>query len=139
MKIRITGLEPTLEMLEQAGDINSRLIELRKKFAHRTLAASQRITPVGKTGALHARTTAVVIGNSVIFANPMEYARYVELGTGRRGGASYLPYIEGEEIPSYASYWPGMVGVPFLRKPIAKGIEDFFVAVEILARDIGDH
>ena len=51
----------------------------------------------------------------------VEYAKYVEFGTGQRGNGSY-PYAEELEFPLvYKSDWAGMVAEPFMYPAVKSG------------------
>jgi HK97 gp10 family phage protein len=89
---------------------------------------ARAICPVD-TGALQASIEArepETTGNQVIadVVAGVEYAAYVEYGTGQRGQAS-----PGAGEGPYSAHWPGMAAQPFIRPPLDSRRGDVLSAI----------
>ena len=136
MKIELVGLEPVLDMLDDAERLEDDVAEIRSDVAYTTQGKIINLAPVD-TGWLKSRQSIHLIDDLAIFINYAKYARFVGQGTGQAGAASYKAYLPGETAPTYASYWPGMAAIPFMRPPIAEALNEFDRRIEDLADGIG--
>lgn len=137
MRIKIEGMDETLEMLGRAVRVHTRVDALRRDFAFGTLGTVMRVTPVA-TGRLKASNMVQVVGMAVDFVNYANYASFVELGTGQRGGQSYksFPPLPDDRV-AFALNWPGMAAQPFLRYGVARGLKELEKRVEALGPEVG--
>lgn len=139
MKIEIIGIEEVDGMLARAEDVEPNTDKVLRDFAYGTHGKIQRLVPTRehRGGLLRGRQGVFVAGNAtVVFFNPMHYARYVELGTGRRGGASYEAFLPDEVGPAYATYWAGMAAQPYMRPPIAEGMRNLDARLDEIAKRV---
>jgi len=137
MRLRVEGIAEVLSMLDRAGKVEKKIDALRRDFAFGTHAKIIRQTPVAPGGGfLRSANIVAVQGDEAVWANPANYARYVDLGTGRRGAASWQQYLPEEEPVAYATYWAGMEAQPFMRQPIAAGLDELDRRIDEIAKDI---
>lgn len=141
MRLRLKGIAETMGMLNRAGNIAGKVEALKREFAFGVHANIKRGTPTssGKRqgGFLRSSNVVDVRGVEIVWANVADYARYVDLGTGQRGGASWEQQLPEEEPVAFALHWPGMKGQPFMRMPIAEGLKELDGKIKKLAKEIG--
>lgn len=93
MSIEIKGLEKVLEAIEPPDDSEiSRLLDIAGLYVER----SAKVRAPKDTGALRRSITHKVDGNECIVFTPLEYAPYVEYGTGlfaENGGRQDVPWF----------------------------------------------
>lgn len=137
MRLRLSGLDRVMTMLDRAGNLPQEVDALRHDFASGVHGNIVRMTPV-KTGFLRsANVPPMMRGDEVAFVNYAEYARYVELGTGRRGATGYKQYLPDEVSIAYALGRAGTKAQPFMREPIAEGLKELDARLKNLMRKIG--
>ena len=125
--VKVKGIREAKQLFRQTNafreSLTTSIDRIRREFAlstHRDIVA---LTPV-RTGHLRASNRVNIIGETVQFINLADYAHFVDLGTGLPGARSFVSYIpQVERGIRYNLNWPGMEGTPFMRLPIAKGIE----------------
>jgi len=135
MRLRVEGIADVLAMFGRAKKVERKVDALRRDFAFGVEGRMKRAAP-WKTGYLRSAVFASVQGDEAVWTDPADYARYVDLGTGRRGGASYERFLPYEEPVAFATYWAGMAAVPFMRKPVAEGLDELERRIDEIARDI---
>jgi hypothetical protein len=127
MEFRIYGIEDVIETFDDIAAIDDDLKDLRRDFAMGVHGNIVQATPVAKKhgGFLRTANQVMQVGEDVIFRNFADYASFVDLGTGRRGAASFTSYIPEDEYGiAFATYWAGMEGQAFMRRPIAEGLTE---------------
>ena len=133
MRLLVEGIAEVLAMLNRASKVERDIDKLRRDFASGTEGKISDAAPVGKTGKLQSSVHGIPFGDEAVFVDTADYARYVDLGTGRRGGASYQRYLPFEIPVAYATYWAGMEAQPFMRKPIAEGLDELERRIDEIA------
>jgi len=137
MRLLVSGIMEVLSMLGRADKVKEKVDALRRDFAIGTQANILRAAPVGETGYLRSSVYGTAQGDDAVFVDYADYARYVDLGTGRRGGAGYQRYLPEEEPVAFATYWPGMAAQPFMRKPIAAGLIELERRIDEIVKEVG--
>ena len=137
MRLRLKGIAEAMGMLNRAGNIQGKVDALRRELAFGVHGQIKRDTPVGETGFLRGANVIDVRGVEIVWANVADYARYVDIGTGRAGASSWEQYLPEEEPVAFALHWPGMKGQPFMRMKIAEGLKELDGKIEKLAKEIG--
>lgn len=127
MSVEIKGLEHCIDMLDRTAspaqiehllDIACLMVERRAK----------ELAPKGRTGELRNSISYRVEGDVGIVYNPLEYAPYVEWGTGLfskhpMGGRQDVPWrYQDEKGEWYTTY--GMEPQPFLRPALDENREE---------------
>lgn len=112
-------LEGLNELFANLDSLGGNIKEAAEKGLHRGAkkiqASAKLLVPVGETGHLRnsiktkSETTEVGV-EAKVYTN-LEYAPYVEFGTGQRGQASNIDRPEGV---SYKADWKGMSARPYL-------------------------
>jgi len=133
---RITGVLEALAMMRRAVTVHTRLDKLRRDFAFSALADAIKLSPV-KTGRLRAANQVILADEMITWVNYANYAQFVELGTGRAGGASWTPFLPEEQGPAYALAWPGMAQMPFLRPAVARDLKELEARITALGPEVG--
>lgn len=125
MKIRATSTFRPGNYAALEAQIVPRLIEGATVGANIVLDISQEQVPVD-TGELKAsgrvsveQQGTVISGYIVYGGDGVDYAAYVEFGTGRRGAGS-----AGAGPYAYNQNWPGMVAEPYMRPALDIGRAD---------------
>ena len=125
MKIRATSTFRPGNYAALEAQIVPRLLEGATVGANIVLDISQEIVPVD-TGDLKDTGRVVDAGTengkvnaSVVYGEGLDYAAYVEFGTGRRGAES-----AGAGPYAYNQNWPGMVAEPYMRPALDIGRAD---------------
>jgi hypothetical protein len=137
---RITGVLEALAMMRRAVTVHTRLDKLRRDFAFSALADAIKLTPVrqyGPGGHLRASNQVILADEMITWVNYANYAQFVELGTGRAGGASWTPFLPEEQGPAYALAWPGMAQMPFLRPAVARELKELEARITALGPEVG--
>ena len=132
MRLLVEGIAEVLAMFSRAKKMERDIDKLRRDFAYGTEGKIKDATPV-QTGFLRSAAYGMPQGDEAVFIDYANYARYVDLGTGRRGGASYQRYLPFEIPVAYATYWAGMEAQPFMRKPIAEGLDELERRIDEIA------
>lgn len=120
---KIEGLDKTLGRLSKLpSGCQSKLLAAVNKATGVVEASAKAFCPVSPgggnlRGSIHP-IPAKVEGDTVVgyVHTNVEYAIYVEFGTGRRGDGKY-PY-ETKENLTYDQDWPGMVPQPYLGRSL---------------------
>jgi hypothetical protein len=136
MRLRVDGIPEVYAMLNRAEMIPDKIDALRRDFAFNVEGRMKRLAPV-KTGFLRSMAFGLTQGDEAVFIDYAEYARYVDLGTGRKGGASWQPFLPEEKPVAFRWDWPGMPAQPFMRRSIAEGLKELEARIENLAKEIG--
>ena len=130
MKIRATATFLPGNFAAVQANLLPRLIEGATVGANVVLDISQELVPVD-TGDLKGTGRVADAGvekgkvtASVVYGEGLDYAAYVEFGTGRRGAAS-----AGAGPYPYKESWPGMVAEPYMRPALDTGRQDVLDAV----------
>jgi hypothetical protein len=137
MRLRVDGITEVEAMLDRAGQIDRKIDALRRDFAFGVEGKMKRDAPKGETGFLRSAVFATTQSDEAVFIDYAEYARYVDLGTGRRGGASWEPFLPDEKPVAFRLDWPGMPAPPFMRRSIAEGLKELEDRIDNLAKEIG--
>ena len=137
MRLQVEGIAEVLDMFSRASNVERDIDKLRRDFAFGTEGRIKEAAPVSPGGGfLRSAVYGTTQGDEAVFVDYANYARYVDLGTGRRGGASYQRYLPFERPVAYATYWAGMEAQPFMRKPIAEGLDELERRIDEIAGDI---
>ena len=94
MSIRLEGLDEVLESLNNLAD-EEKMQQALNKACLLVEGSAKKKAPKGETGALARSITSKVEGNTGIVFTPLEYAPYVEFGTGlyaEEGGRKDVPW-----------------------------------------------
>jgi hypothetical protein len=125
MKIRATATFRPGNYAAVEAKLLPRLIEGATVGANIVLDISQEMVPVD-TGELKGsgrvsveKQGTVITGYIVYGGDGIDYALYVEAGTGRRGATS-----AGSGPWEYNLAWPGMVAEPYIRPALDIGRQD---------------
>jgi len=130
VKIRATATFRPGNFAAVEAKLLPRLIEGATVGANVVLDISQELVPVdtgalkdtGRVGPVEVKGKTVTA--SVVYGEGLDYAAYVEFGTGRRGAAS-----AGAGPYPYKESWPGMVAEPYMRPALDTGRQDVLDAV----------
>ena len=125
---RVEGVDDVLLALEELGALDNYIAKIKKACALVERSAKQK-APKGKTGELRnsissrvEQTNDNIVG---IVYTPLEYAPYVEFGTGlfaEEGGRKDVPWIYKDEQGEFHST-SGMPPSPFLRPALEENRE----------------
>ena len=122
-EIQIEGLEEILENLEGAIDTKKLEMTLGRACALVERSAKQK-APKG-TGELRRSITSKVEGDRGIIYTPLEYAPYIEFGTGlfaESGGRTDVPWCYQDDEGEWHST-SGMKPQPFMRPALNENRE----------------
>lgn len=113
--IQVNGMEEVFQMLDRVGDPRALTAGLQKACALVERSAKQ-LAPKDN-GALRRSITSKVEGNKGIVFTPLEYAPYVEFGTGlfaEQGGRTDVPWHYQDDKGEWHST-NGQDPQPFMR------------------------
>lgn len=114
MPIRLEGIEEVIKLLEERGNMD--LTKPLGKACALVEAAAIQNAPKG-TGELRRSITSKVDGNRGVIYTPLEYAPYVEYGTGlfaENGGRKDVPWRYKDDEGNWHTT-SGMHPQPFMR------------------------
>ena len=123
MSIRLEGMEELLKLLEEKGNVD--LSEPLGKACALVEAAAIQNAPKG-TGELRRSIRSKVEDNKGIIFTPLEYAPYVEYGTGlfaEDGGRTDVPWSYQDDSGEWHST-SGQHPQPFMRPALDENRED---------------
>lgn len=126
MAIEIQGVDEITERLEGLVDGEKLRIALGRACSLVERSARQK-APKGKTGDLRKFMSSKVEGNIGIVFNTMEYAPYVEFGTGlfaENGGRTDVPWAYEDEETGELIWTCGSHPQPFLRPALNENREE---------------
>lgn len=125
MSIEITGIEDVLNSIEELADEQEIQAALRKACMVVERSAKQN-APKGRTGELARSIESKVENLEGIVFTPLEYAPYVEYGTGlfaEEGGRADVPWTYKDERGNwYTTY--GMHPQPYMRPALNQNREE---------------
>ena len=134
MSIQLEGIEDILERLESLQDTSKFEANLTKACAIVERAAKEK-APKGKTGELRRSIESRVDGLKGEVFTPLEYAPYVEYGTGlfaESGGRTDVPWSYQDEKGEWHST-SGMAPQPYMRPALNENREKI---IEVLREGI---
>ena len=117
MALEIQGLEEVVDTLETMAS-NSTLEQALMDACMLVEGEAKEKAPKGKTGDLRRFITSKIEGDKGIIYSPLEYAPYVEYGTGlyaESGGRTDVPWAYEDEETGELIWTAGQHPQPFLR------------------------
>jgi HK97 gp10 family phage protein len=125
--VKVEGLEEVFEMLDRVADPRVLTAGLQKACALVERTAKQNAHAIRDTGALSRSISSKVEGNKGIVFTPLEYAPYVEFGTGlfaeNGNGRKDVPWNYQDDKGEWHST-SGMKPQPFLRPALHENREE---------------
>lgn len=134
MSIRLEGIDEILESLDNIADDSKVKQSLEKACLLVETSAKQKAVK-GRTGELARSITSKVYGNVGMIFTPLEYAPYVEYGTGlfaEGGGRADVPWCYQDEQGEWHTT-SGMHPQPYMRPALNENRER---VIEILKEAI---
>ena len=125
MSVRIEGLGDVAEMLERPTEAQTITNALTKACLIVERSARQKAQEIKDTGALSRSITHKVENNEGVIYTPLEYAPYVEYGTGlfaENGGRTDVPWRYQDEKGEWHST-SGQHPQPFMRTALDENRE----------------
>ena len=125
MSIEFEGLEELLESIDEIADEAKVKKALGKACALVERSAKQK-APKGKTGDLKRSIKSKVDGLKGIVYTPLEYAPYVEYGTGlfaENGGRKDVPWAYEDEETGELIFTSGQKPKPYMRPALNENRE----------------
>lgn len=124
--IEFRGLDEILGMLDDMGEVENVQKALKKACLVVERRAKQ-LAPKGRTGELRRSITSKVEDLEGIVYTPLEYAPYVEYGTGlfaEEGGRKDVPWAYYDEETGELIFTSGQAPQPFMRPALDENIEE---------------
>ena len=125
MSIKFEGLDEVFESLDSIAD-EEKLQQALKKACARVEASAKQLAPKGRTGELARSITSKVEGFTGTVFTPLEYAPYVEFGTGlfaEEGGRADVPWSYKDEQGEWHTTY-GMHPHPYMRPALYQNREE---------------
>lgn len=125
VSVEIRGLDEVFELLDGISDASKMKDALNKSCLLVERTAKEK-APKGKTGDLRRFITSEVQGYEGVVYAPLEYAPYVEFGTGlfaENGGRSDVPWSYQDDEGEWHST-SGMKPQPFMRPALDENREE---------------
>lgn len=129
--VRVDGMEDVLDAIDELADIETIQAALKKACMIVERSAKQK-APKGRTGELARSIESKVEGTEGIVFTPLEYAPYVEFGTGlfaEERGRADVPWVYKDERGNwYTTY--GMHPQPYMRPALNENREEIIRIIE---------
>lgn len=125
MSIKFEGLDDVLESIDNIADEEA-LQQALKKACLRVETSAKQLAPKGRTGELARSITSKVEGFTGTVFTPLEYAPYVEYGTGlfaEGSGRSDVPWSYKDEQGDWHTTY-GMRPHPYMRPALNQNREE---------------
>lgn len=135
MALEIQGIDDVIDTLESMAS-NSTLEQALWEACFIVEGAAKEKAKKGRTGDLRRYITSKVEGNKGIIYNPLEYAPYVEYGTGlyaENGGRTDVPWAYEDEETGELIWTCGQHPQPFMRPALDENRKEI---VEVLREGI---
>lgn len=126
MSIEFQGLSDVLNSLDEVADIRELRAGIQKACILVERSAKQK-APKGITGELARSITHKVAGDTGEVFTPLEYAPYVEYGTGKHaenGGRSDVPWVYFDERENEFRTTYGQHPQPFMRPALEENRQE---------------
>ena len=131
MSIKLVGLEEVLDSLDEVKD-TSRVEEALEKACAIVERAAKQNAPKGN-GELARSITSKVEGTEGVVFTPLEYAPYVEYGTGlfaESGGRKDVPWCYMDEKPGEFIWTSGQHPKPYMRPALEENKDDIIKIIK---------
>ena len=138
MSIRFEGLDGFIKDLENIAD-EDKVKEALKKSCLMVEASAKQLAPKGRTGELARSITSKVEGLTGIVFTPLEYAPYVEYGTGlfaEEGGRSDVPWSYKDEQGEWHTTY-GQQPHPYMRPALNQNREEIIRQIKEVVKPNG--
>lgn len=137
--IEFRGLDEVLDMLDKKVS-PEKIQRALKKACMPVERRAKQLAPKGKSGDLRRSIESKVEGLEGIVFTPLEYAPYVEYGTGlyaEEGGRKDVPWAYEDEETGELIWTAGQHPIPFMRPALDENREEIkrILAEELLKDD----
>lgn len=137
--IEFRGLDEILDMLDKKVS-TEKIQRALKKACQPVERRAKQLAPKGKSGDLRRSITSKVEDLEGIVYTPLEYAPYVEYGTGlyaEEGGRKDVPWAYEDEETGELIWTAGQHPMPFMRPALDENREEIkrILAEELLNND----
>ena len=125
MSLELEGLDSTLSRLSNAID-KQKLNEILQEACLLVERSAKQKAPKGRTGELRRSIASRVEGEEGVVYTPLEYAPYVEFGTGlfaEEGGRTDVPWSYKDEKDEWHTT-SGMPPQPYMRPALDENREE---------------
>lgn len=128
MSVEIKGMNEVIDMLDSTLS-DDEITALLEKACMMVERRAKQLAPKGRTGNLRNSMSYRIEGDAGIVYNPLEYAPYVEFGTGLfsvhpMGGRTDVPWAYKDEETGELIWTCGQHPQPFLRPALDENREE---------------